>query len=188
MDFKTLFLQNLPYMIAGASVLLAVSKSKYKDMLRVDKDILNMWGLALTIGFVFKLLLVTMIRHLQFETFGHFLHMDNASLRNIGQLPYFSFLTVFWEDALHTLPLAMLDRMRENRNWIKWIRYPLMILLMANFGLGHLYQGIWVAIQMCFYVPLVTNLGKKHGFGTVILGHMMFDFSVISLVKILLSL
>lgn len=81
-------------------------------------------------------------------------------------------LGVFWEDSLFVLPLVML------RDFGKMPKIPYNILFVISalvFTSGHLYQGIWGLTAFAY--PFVSaHYGRKYGFGTMILCHMMYDF------------
>jgi hypothetical protein len=90
-------------------------------------------------------------------------------------IPWQTTLGVFWEDAVHALPLVLLGKMFANKTWYKIAKWPLLAAVMCSFGAGHLYQGVLAACMLSFYIPFSMKMGEKHGFGTVMLCHMMYD-------------
>jgi hypothetical protein len=117
----------------------------------------------------------------------------NASLikdaaNNIKIIPLMATLTVAWEDCCHGMLLLLL------RKWIgtqKWWTFPIhgiaTLILMTEFGFGHLYQGLFAALLLSLYVPYSIRLGKQYGWGTVMICHTLFDFSTILTMKLLVG-
>lgn len=84
----------------------------------------------------------------------------------------YKFLIVFWEDAFFGLPIYYFTKKFKKKVWI-----PLVVILSGLFGLGHLYQGIQFAILSAIYPYFISyRYGRKHGFGTVMICHTLYDF------------
>lgn len=177
MDLKSMAMTMYPYWLLGAFMIWATVKSGHKEMVRVDKEAVKRWTKFL--------LIITVYRIFMFKFFfnSHLKEMAHA----ITQIPWPLTLTVFWEDACHGLPLLLI------RNFLgtKWWSWPVNLLLMGTvmleFGLGHVYQGVFSAALLSFYIPVSINLGKKYGFGTVMIGHTLYDLSTILSLKFLLG-
>lgn len=175
MDFQTIASAMWPCWVFGAGMLYATKKSDHADLLKVDKKALSKWGIFL--------LLLTVWRIFSFKFYAHSEHFKD-SLKAVDQIPWQATLTVFWEDACHGLPLVLLQRLIGTKKWFtKPINYIALLVTMVAFGLGHLYQGVFSAVLLSFYIPYSMKLGKKYGFGTVMLGHMMYDLSTILAIK-----
>jgi len=96
--------------------------------------------------------------------------INNPTLRYIH--PY-KFLLVFWEDAFFGISSYWILKYFK-----KSISVPLVVLLSGVFGYGHLYQGLYAVICLSFYPFFVSRrYGLKNGFGTVMICHILFDFS-----------
>ena len=87
-------------------------------------------------------------------------------------LPVWHFFLVWWEDAIFALPIYWLLKKCK-----KWIAIPLIIALSLYFGYGHLYQG-WFAVGLLSIYPYFISYryGKRVGFGTVMVCHVLYDF------------
>jgi len=163
-----------PAWTMGLLMLYLVRNSKYKDVVRVDKKGLfgfAKWMVIITIFRVIVLGLLTPKSQLQ--------AIHEASMF----IPWQATLGVFWEDMCHTVPLVLLGRMFKKTKWYKFLSLPLMILVMISFGSGHVYQGVFAAAMISFYIPVTIRLGKKYGFGTVMICHMLYDLITILSVR-----
>jgi hypothetical protein len=82
------------------------------------------------------------------------------------------FSLVFWEDAFYVLPIFLAHKYL--RPLFAWI---ITIFLSVYFGAGHVYQGLLVAgITMLYPYFLSYKFGKKYGFGTVMVCHILYDY------------
>lgn len=176
MDIKTAVLHYYPYWILGIIMVIATLCSEHKDLMEVKPKSL--------LKFLRTMLTVTAFRCVMMYFFPPTL----ASAAPILKIPLWLTATVGWEDAAHTLPLALAARFLGDKVPAKVMIWALTAMMMVSFGLGHVYQGVFSACMISFYIPVVTNLGKKHGFGTVMLCHMMYDFITLLTVRLFLGL
>lgn len=167
-----------PYWLLGAGVLVGTWLAGYKKDIRIEKPALKEWARFLGV--------ITVLRVILFKFLPH-QHIQEVA-KNISVIPWPLTLTVFWEDACHGLPLLLIQRLIGTKKWTWPIHGFLIGLVMLEFGLGHVYQGLWAALFLSCYVPYSIKLGKKYGFGTVMIGHTMFDLVTILTVKLLTAL
>lgn len=150
----------------GLIMLYLVKNSKYADVLRVDKKGLLNFAKWMAIITIFRIVVLRLLSPPgALESVRELTHM----------LPWQVTFGVFWEDMCHTVPLVILARMMAKKKWYKWISPALLVLVMFAFGSGHVYQGMLPAVALSFYIPVTMKLGKKYGFGTVMLCHMAYD-------------
>lgn len=168
-----------PCYLMGIGMLYATWKSEHKDLLRIEKKRLLKFSLFLV--------LITIYRYFIFKLGGNNPHLKEVQ-ETIVSIPLPATLLTYWEDACHGLPLAVLGRVLDGKWYRKLIYWPALAVTMLIFGLGHVYQGIPAATLLAFYVPFSTDRGKKYGFGTVILCHMLYDFSTVLSVKWMMGL
>lgn len=136
-----------------------------RKILKVDLKVIQ--------TFITLMVLMTFFR-LTLFSLGHDLGQDLASInQGLAGLSFWRFATVFWEDAFFAIPIYyMIDRW----NWSKYITYPFMAITAIIFGLGHMYQ-----FEMAYFATLVIpymvfyRAGKKYGFGTSMICHILFD-------------
>lgn len=179
MTFSEIAIRMYPYWIMGILMLVAVYNSKYRYLLRVEKKPLVKWSIFLVV--------ITLWRIFIFTRFNH-----NTTLHSLTEgaamIPWQATLTVFWEDACHGLPLAIMSiALGKDRWWKKAITWGMVGLIMASFGLGHVYQGNWAAFFLSFYIPYTFIKGQEIGFGTIMIGHTMYDLSTILAIKTFLG-
>lgn len=162
-----------PSWLLGISIILMVLWSGNKHFLRVNFGALKKWAHLLVIATFWK-----MIVYKVFE-FGSVL----GSLGNASFIPMSMAFTVFWEDAVFGLPLMLLRLKIGKRKWPLPFYWLYMALAMVIFGSGHMYQGPIRACLLSLYVPLTVRIGQKHGFGTVMIGHIMYDLATLAFIK-----
>jgi hypothetical protein len=175
MSFTEIAINMFPYWIAGALVMLAVYKSRYKHLLRVEKKPVIKWIAFLAILTAYRIVLFKLLA-------------GTGLLDNVGAgaslIPWQATLTVFWEDMCHGLPLAILAiSLGNDKKWKKVIQWSAMVLVMTYFGLGHVYQGYFVAFLLSFYVPFTVKKGQEVGFGTIMICHTLYDLATILTVQ-----
>lgn len=67
-----------------------------------------------------------------------------------------------------------------------WAFVIVAVLTSAVFGLGHLYQGWLAAVLLSAYPYFISyHYGKKHGYGTVMVAHVIFDIVILSNIHIM---
>lgn len=180
MDMKSIAAVMYPYWLMGAFVLWATIKAGHKEVVRVEKKAV--------FGWMKFLVLITCYRLIMFKLFAHNAHLQETA-KNVTLIPWPMTLTVFWEDACHGLPLLLLRNFIGTDKWWKWlIHAPLMAMVMLEFGLGHVYQGAGAAMLLSLYIPYSIHMGRKYGFGTVMVGHTLYDLTTILSLKFMLGL
>ena len=157
-----------PLWLFGMFMMLMTYKAGHGDLLKVDKKRLKKWIIFL--GFL------SVYRYLMLKYTGF-----NEAMGALT-IPWQAAFTVSWEDACHGLPLALLYRFVCTKKYAKFIMWPAIAVVMTAFGLGHTYQGIWAAAFLSLYVPFTYDFGKKHGFGTVMIGHILYDLVTLLLI------
>jgi len=100
-----------------------------------------------------------------------FLEMFYNSYKTLAQISLWRLALVFWEDAFFVLPMVfMINR------FSKWIWIPFVAAMSIVFGMAHGYQGEWAILVTAIYPYFISyRLGKIHGFGTVMLCHILYD-------------
>ena len=88
--------------------------------------------------------------------------------------PTYRLTMVWWEDLVFALPIFYTKKFFSKKIWI-----PVAIISSSLFGLGHIYQGIVAVAVTGLYPYFISNkYGEKHGFGTVMLCNIVYDFAV----------
>jgi len=88
------------------------------------------------------------------------------------EMPKIMFSLVWWEDGFYVLPIVLAFRYLPKK-----IAIAFAIFMSAWFGTGHLYQGISGVFITSLYPYLVAyRFGKKYGYGTVMVGHVLYDY------------
>lgn len=163
----------------GLLMLYLVYHSRHARLLRVDKEGLKKFA-----------------KFLVFLTASRYVYLKYLAspevLSSIGDItkmiPWQTIPGVFWEDACHALPLVVMERMFKNKMWFKYARLPLLCMMSFFFGLGHAYEGMGAVLAMMCYIPFTMRLGKKYGFGTVMLCHIAYDMCTLLSFKLILGL
>jgi len=168
MDLKTLALSAYPYWILGIVVILATIAAGHRNVLRIEKSAL--------LSFIKFICYLTLYRFVIFKLFPNFAPFVEAK-KSISMVPIPFMLGVFWEDACHCIPLYFLKKVINNRKLLIPFYYIALAVVMVEFGMGHLYQGLIPSILLSFYVPYSVAMGEKYGFGTVMICHTIFDIS-----------
>jgi hypothetical protein len=152
MDFKQVALNMWPAWTLGAYMLYVTGKSQFKDLLRIEKKPIMKWS--------FFLLFLTLYRILTIKYLAQ-TDMYKDALQNVAFIPWQATLTVFWEDACHTLPLVLLRRFLGTKWYMFPVHFFLLLMVMFSFGAGHTYQGYGVAAFLMLYIPLTLKNGRK---------------------------
>lgn len=177
MSFLDFAARMLPYWCLGGLMGWAVWKSDYKDLLAFDKKAFGKFFLFMAALSVYRYCMIQLaISH------GIDLHLDAVKGLPIGAV----FFTP-WEDMCHTVPLVLLRRMLGTSKWTWPIHALAMVMVALSFGCGHLYQGVMSAAFISLYIPFGVSFGQKRGFGTLMAGHVLYDFSTIALIKMIVG-
>jgi len=144
-----------------------------RNTVRVD------WG-ALS-KFQAFLAMLTLFRIAQFS-FAYESGAGIPGMGPIGQISLWQFFLVPWEDSFYVLPFIFLKRFKWTSKWYIW--YPLFILASIHFASGHMYQGLYAAMVIGLYPYFISyRYGSKFGMGTVMLGHILYDFTTFFTIK-----
>jgi len=175
MSFAEMALRMWPGWVLGLLILLLTFFSKNRSLIRVEKKAMIQW--CKTIGMILggRILMLGILQHF-FRDSGPAIAFRHGA-RELDFIPWQAMLFVFWEDAVHVLPFIILKKMAETRKWLNFILYPLLVLVMLDFALGHSYEGTVAMIAMALYIPIMMHVGKKYGVGTVMIGHTMYDLT-----------
>ena len=163
-----------PAWAMGLIMILLVKNSKHANILKVDKK-----GLF---RFAKWMAVITLVRFIALRFLAPQELIDQLR-QTVNFLPWQTTLGVFWEDMCHTVPLVILGRMYAKEKWYQRLRLPLMAMVMFSFGSGHMYQGAFASCLLSLYIPVTMKLGKKYGFGTVMLCHMFYDMATLLSLK-----
>lgn len=175
MDITTIASEMWPSWLMGISIILLVLWSGNKHFLRINKRALVKWAKLLVIVTFWKVLIYKV-----FELGSLFGSIGSASF-----IPLSMVFTVFWEDAVFGLPLMLLRLKIGKKRWPLPFYWLYMAAAMVIFGAGHMYQGPIRACLLSLYVPLTVKIGQKHGFGTVMIGHVMYDLVTLAFIKMM---
>ena len=176
MDTKTLITHYLPYWIMGLMMAFFTLRSEDKDLMRIQPKSL--------LKFAKTMFLITLFRCIMM----YFNPPTMQSVAPVLQIPLWLTITVGWEDMVHVLPLAIIARYIGDSKLAKVIMMLLTAMVMFSFFIGHLYQNIFSAFIISLSIPIVTKLGKKHGFGTTAICHMGYDFITLLTIRLFLGL
>jgi hypothetical protein len=108
--------------------------------------------------------------------FSYVKYIPPGMLEFIGMVNLPDLFIVFLEDALHTLPLLLLDRI--GTKWSKYLKFLFFPMSVVVFSIGHAYQGIQGAIISLIYVPMTYKFAKDYGLGTVMSLHIIWDVTI----------
>lgn len=168
MSFLDFASRMFPFWCLGGLMAWSVWKSSHKDILAFNK--------ASYFKFLTFMLCVTAWRVWLIKTALSHGYMDINQLAPVRMLPIGATAFVGWEDMCHTVPLVLLRRVLGTSKWMAPIHAIALVLVMLSFGMGHTYQGIGSAALISLYIPFGIYFGQKRGFGTLIAGHMTYDF------------
>lgn len=155
-----------PCWLMGLIMLVAVFFSEHRDLLKVSFTGLGKFLKSMAIITAFRLVILKLLTPAS---------MLGGIKAMVHLIPWQATAFVYWEDAVHVLPLVILARLYSEKSWYKWIKWPLLLAVMVSFGSGHIYQGALAAVGISFYIPFSKKMGEKYGFGTVMLCHIMYD-------------
>ena len=104
--------------------------------------------------------------------------MDNQYFEIEPDHPGVSFNTmiwVFWEDAFFAMPIYFFKDYLKSHKYV-WVTVA--VLLSLWFGSLHVYQGYFAAAVISVYPFFLSyKFGAKHGFGTVMACHIIYDIT-----------
>lgn len=167
MNSLDVILNMFPFYITGLIMFYATYKSEHRDLLRIESKALAKWCAFLILFTAFR------VGHHKFMGYPPY-----PTDSGVGIIPWKTTPLVFWEDMCHALPLVLIGRFIGNVKWYsKAINRALLLFIMLAFGLGHVYEGYSAVFQLSFVVPWTMKVGQRRGFGTVMLGHILFDLS-----------
>lgn len=178
MTFKEIALNMWPSWVSGVIMLYAAFKMGHKKEIRVEWPAIGEWIRFLLLITVYRYAVITLAQMLPGAD-----EMVKNQMSAVTQIPIAGTLFVFWEDACHGLLLLLLKLHLQEKKWFKFLYYPVYAWLAITFAAGHLYQGIFAGLLMLAYIPVTTKLANKYGFGTVMIGHTLYDLSTILLLK-----
>lgn len=179
MTFSEIAQMMYPYWIMGVIMMAIVFISPYRKLLRIEPRKVLHFMQILGIITIYRILVFTFLK-------------GNDDLNNMVSgamtIPWQASLTVFWEDAMHTLPLAIFGLwLGTDKLWKKIAQWSAIAMVMVSFGLGHVYQGWLAAAFLSLYIPFTLKKGKEVGFGTVMICHMLYDLVTILTIRAFLG-
>ena len=178
MNIEQAVLQLGPCWILGIVMIALTWFSQYRDVLKIDKSVIIKFAKILAIG--------TAARLIVFHFFAPAAVIEQ--MREMTKLiPWQALFGVFWEDACFSMPLVLAGLMFNKSKLWSWLSKPMLAVVMASFACGHLYQGLSSALMISLYIPFAMQMGKKYGYGTVMLCHIMYDFSTLLSLKWMLG-
>jgi hypothetical protein len=178
MDMITVILQMWPCWLLGLAMIYFTWQSEYRSILKVDfKAILK---------FSKTLLVIAVLRFFALKFLWPQAMVD-AARATAHFIPWQAVLGTFWEDACHSMPLVLAGLMWGTHKWYPWLSRLALVVVALSFGSGHIYQGIWPAMAISFYIPVAMRLGKQYGFGTVMICHILYDLSTLLSIRWILG-
>lgn len=174
MDMKSIALAMYPSWLLGAFMIWATIQAGYGKFVRIQKRSVIKWIIFLCVITLFRVFTIRYMLELD--------HMKESA-KGVLLIPWPATLTVFWEDAAHGLPLFLLYLWSRASKFKMVLWYCLLAMVTLSFGSGHTYQGYWAAALLMLYIPYSIKLGAKHGFGTVMVCHTLYDLFTILTVK-----
>lgn len=174
MSFTDIALQLWPAWALGLWMIYLTLRSEHRSIMRVE--------LKPMLKFVRFLAIIAVMRFFAVKYLMPASMID--SIRETAHLiPWQAILGVPWEDACHSMPLVLAGLLWGGSKWYPWLSKAALVVVMASFASGHIYQGILPAIGISAYILVSMHYGKKFGFGTVMLCHIMYDMSTLMLFK-----
>lgn len=150
---------------------------KHPEIVRIDRDFVIKFGsIIITLNFV-KVFLFFTIGRTMFPDFYNYLV---AVVSSIPPLNYV--MAAYWEDTFFVLPylLGAAYLFKVNKLLLRNIGFILLFFAFVAstlfFASRHLYQGSagWATI---IYPIISYYVGGRKGLGTIMLLHVIFDFS-----------
>lgn len=159
--------------VLGMLIIPRINKAE-KDLFKVSWPQMAQWSAFLLALAIFRIMQMDyMIEH-GLMAFPRTPPAFASGLYHLG--------LVFWEDFFFAIPIYFIMKKCERR----WLRILSISLISLLFGLGHGYQGLHAIVLMTFMPYFVTyHYGKKYGFGTTMLAHVMYDCTTLFTIKLL---
>lgn len=179
MTFQEMALRMYPFWVVGILIIFIVYFTKYRNLLRVEWKSIKKWLLFLCAITIYRILIFKIFKN------NHILHNTTSG---VSIVPWQVSLMVFWEDAVHCLPLVIFTLMLgKNKLWKRVISRASIVCMMFLFGLGHIYQGYLAALMISLYIPYTFKKGQEIGFGTIMIAHTLYDLATLLTIKTFLG-
>jgi hypothetical protein len=178
MTFTEFAFRMFPYWCMGGFMFWAIWKSEYKDVLRFEWKTFAKFFAFILVLTVYR---VWMIRFM----LNHGVNMGHMAAAK--SLPIGAVFMTPWEDLCFSVPLVLLRRILGTSKWMMPVHWLLTVFTMIAFFSGHVYQGYWSAAIIAFYIPWAVGFIQKRGAGTLMLSHVLYDFSTMMAIRIALG-
>lgn len=149
---------------------------KRPEILRIDRDLVKMFGGLITVINVIKITVLGLVIH----QFWPDLFRKIESI--YWSIPANHLLAVWWEDSFYVLPYLLLATpimtiaSKRLRAAAMIAAATMFLITTAHFTMGHLYQGP-MGLVTCIYPFVSYYVGGRKGLGTVMMLHIIFDFT-----------
>lgn len=148
------------------TAMIGIQFTKEKEIMRVE--------LAQVAQFLAFMAIATFMRIAYYD-----FALQTGLMKGLPQIPdmiansRWTLALVFWEDMAFGVPIYFAFKYLKRR----WMAIAITIILSALFAAGHSYQGpIGVAITAFLPYFVCYRYGKKFGFGTTMVCHILYDF------------
>jgi len=108
--------------------------------------------------------------------------LDPDMIEVSKQIFFPSLLLVFLEDAFFVLPIVACKKFRDSNV----ITYTVAAFFSLLFASAHLYQGLGGFFFALFYMHMSYKYSHKHGMGTVMICHILYDICTLALFRFLI--
>lgn len=109
--------------------------------------------------------------------------MENTAINPTAMPAFKSLILVPWEDSFFSILgiYFFKDFLKLSKKF--WI--PIAIAFSVIFASGHISYGYpWAAITLSFPYFVSYHYGKKYGYGTIFVMHILYDFSTVLTIKL----
>lgn len=162
----------MSFVIAAIIINVLIRFTKEKDIVRIT------WSKVAEFSGFLALLFVARICFFDFALKSGLI---NALPVPPPEISLWSLFLVFWEDTFFGMPIYFANKYIKN----KWVFGAFVVALSLLFGSGHAYQGIYGVVITSFLPYFICyKYGSKYGFGTTMVGHILYDFSTIAALKL----
>lgn len=158
----------MEFLIISIIAMIVLRFTKHKEIIRISWD-----KVAQFCGF---LMLLSFVRIASYDFMFQTGVIENfPSVYPEVMAIKWAMVLVFWEDVFFGIPLYFIHKYMDGPK-IKYLKWILTIVISALFGSLHAYQGI-IGIIATSLVPyfLFYRYGKRHGFGTTMVCHILYD-------------